>query len=178
MQGHDFKAGAYSEFTAALSDCPPLTVGFLAQTDGVVNVPWYCFCPCSAQMEPWRSEKLAGTEEILDVKKCADQQFTPEELEQHCRSTMTTSGDPESRFLHGMVHKYLESLFAKSHSAFAVPIPVPSDVEAKVEQTVESASTPKGTAETKNVDDGEIERLKEVGSRNAISFLRVGLHGL
>ena len=122
LQGIDFKAGAYSEFAAALSECSPLTLGFLASTEAVDDVPCYCFCPCSKQMASWRAEKLADSEDLLfqDVTKCRDQQFTPEGLEEHCNAIMRNSGDLESRFLHGMVHKYLEALFGQSHAAFQI----------------------------------------------------------
>jgi hypothetical protein len=159
IQGIDFKAGAYSEFAAALSDCPPLTLGFLANDKGDMKSPdfaCFCFCPCSKQMAPWRAEKLSDTEEVLyqDVIRCKDRQFTPEGLEEHCRIVMNTSRDLESRFLHGMVHKYLESLFGRNHAAFKVSVPEPDH-----ESTIESACSQNETA---GINDGVIENLKQV----------------
>ena len=174
LQGTDVKASAYSGFTAALSDCAPLTLGFLAESEAC-----HCFCPCSQQMGPWSAEKLASSEAVLyeGVLKCQDQQFTPEGLEQHCRDVMSNSTDSESRFLHGMIHKYLKSLFGQGHAAFKGPASEHGDDQAVVEEAKEeiptAASLPaRGTIH----NSAEMDRLKQVRPKQFVkSFACAGL---
>ena len=119
-EGEDVKFTYCCYFAAALSDCPAVTTGFFADP-----LRGFCFCPCSAQMGVWRSHRLSEKEETVlfgEILKCSNQQFSPEELLQHCQDTMENSVDLNSRFLHSVVYKYLESLVGESHEAFDFPI--------------------------------------------------------
>lgn len=158
LQGIYVKAGAYSEFAASLSDCPALTSGFLASDNSIS----FCFCPCSDQMEAWSVERLAETEEILydGMEKCESQQLSPRGLVEHCRSTSNASGDLESRFLHGIIHKYLESVIGPSHEALRTQAVERNDTAAE-KDTPDSISTPKTAPKNSNGVNGAIGYLLE-----------------
>jgi hypothetical protein len=117
--GEDLKFTYSCYFAAALSDCPAVTTAFHADP-----LRCFCFCPCSAQMGVWRSNRLSAKEEGVlfgGILKCSNQQFTPDELVQHCQETMGNSVDMDSRFLHSVFYKYLESLMGETHEAFYFP---------------------------------------------------------
>jgi hypothetical protein len=118
-KGEDVKYTYSCYFAAALSDCPAVTTAFHADP-----LRCFSFCPCSAQMGVWRSHRLSAKEEDVlfgGMLKCSNQQFTPQELVQHCEESMGNSVDMASRFLHSVVYKYLESLMGDTHEAFYFP---------------------------------------------------------
>jgi hypothetical protein len=128
----DPKQSDYLEFAAALKDFPALTTGFLvcptaSENDGdKKTVMECCFCPCSAQMGPWRAAHLQKLEESVfnTIPKCDNKKLSPKALVEHCESVVNSCNDSESLFLHEVVHKYLEFLFGErglAHSAF-VPV--------------------------------------------------------
>ncbi|CAB9509835.1 expressed unknown protein [Seminavis robusta] len=154
----DPKATYCSYFAAALSHCPALTTAFYADDESSQS----CFCPCSAQMGSWRSHRLSAKEEKVlfgETVKCESRQFTPVQLLEHCHETTQKSDDTDSRFLHSVVHKYLEALFGETHEAFD-SLAEKQKAEMEAAKQADAVTVSKELVEELDQLRAELERVK------------------